>query len=103
MNCYNKFLLLLFLSFFSYCRAHEPMFGFGPELVRQGGCVIEGEVEHERGSLEKETMLDTDILYGVAEYLNIGASIPFFFIKKKLKKNLLSRELPFFMDCLMAL
>ena len=78
---------IVLILFFLYCHgkthAHEPLFGLGPEIVRKGGCVIESTFEYERSGDERETVIDTDIMYGVNEKFAVSVTLPFFLNKEE--------------------
>ncbi len=60
--------------------AHEPIFGLGPHTIFKGGVGVEVEIEGEKasgaGQVEKETVLHTEIIYGITADTSVTLAVP---------------------------
>ncbi len=57
-------------------RAHEPVFGVGPETIYEDGVGIEVGWDFEDEGDERTAVLDTELIYGVTPNLSLTLEVP---------------------------
>ncbi len=57
-------------------RAHEPVFGIGPETIYRGGVGVELELERDDLRDEEEWVAELELLYGATADLSLTLEVP---------------------------
>jgi hypothetical protein len=72
----------VYFAFPVSAHAHEPIFGIGPRTIWRNGFGIEAEIERTLETLERQWLLNYELLYGVTANWAVTLEVPQYLSKK---------------------